>query len=227
MRKTIGLIALLLSACGGGESTPDAEIPAPQPQQTSNVVLMGDSITQFWTQGIPGYPAAEPTIQEHVPGAINVGISGQTSDQMLARFDADVLSRRPDVVVILAGTNDVHLEVGATVDSIATMAERAAASGARVVLGTVPPSALWTARFTVLTEADTDSTIRNWNTQLKLLANAYGYQIADYHTAMLNPDGTPNLSLFMADEVHPDSDGYAVMWSVLRPVLVRLNVAVR
>jgi lysophospholipase L1-like esterase len=224
-RRTIAALVLsaFLTACGGGDASSEIA-EAPEPPSNATVVLMGDSITQFWTQGIPGYPAAEPTIQEHIPGAINVGISGQTSDQMLARFDADVLSRHPDVVVILAGTNDVHLKAGATIDSIATMAERAAASGARVVLGTVPPSALWTARFTVLTEADTDSTIRNWNAQLKLLASAYGYQIADYHTAMLNSDGTPNLSLFMADEVHPNSAGYAAMWSVLRPVLYRLNV---
>jgi len=37
---------------------------------------------------------------------INAGIGGNTTAEMLARLDRDCLSHRPDLVILLAGTND-------------------------------------------------------------------------------------------------------------------------
>jgi lysophospholipase L1-like esterase len=51
------------------------------------------------------------------------------------------------------------------------------------------------------------------------LVSANGYVVADYYSAVLNSDGSSNQSLFISDHIHPNADGYAVMWSVLRPVL--------
>ena len=59
---------------------------------------------------------------------------------MQQRFAADVLAKKPDVVVILGGTNDLRLQQDPTTYSIDEMA---AAAGVRVVIGTVPPSELW------------------------------------------------------------------------------------
>ena len=38
---------------------------------------------------------------------INAGISGHTSAQGLARIDADVIAKKPDLVVVMFGMNDV------------------------------------------------------------------------------------------------------------------------
>ncbi len=66
------------------------------------VVFMGDSITDSWK------------LAEYFPGKpyINRGISGQTTQQMLIRFRADVIDLKPKVVVILAGTNDIAGNTG-------------------------------------------------------------------------------------------------------------------
>ncbi|MBN8526974.1 MAG: hypothetical protein J0M02_16695, partial [Planctomycetes bacterium] len=37
---------------------------------------------------------------------INAGIGGNTTTEMLARLQRDVLAHRPDLVVLMAGTND-------------------------------------------------------------------------------------------------------------------------
>jgi lysophospholipase L1-like esterase len=64
------------------------------------VVFFGDSITDNWSKaGYGGFFPGKPYV--------NRGIGGQTTSQMLVRFRADVLALDPDVVVILAGTNDV------------------------------------------------------------------------------------------------------------------------
>src|ERR1051326_5854277 len=79
----------------------DAALPAPAPKE-HRVVFMGDSITDGWklAQYFPGKPY------------VNRGISGQTTPQMLIRFRPDVVNLKPEVVVILAGTNDIAGNTG-------------------------------------------------------------------------------------------------------------------
>lgn len=218
------LLVFLLCGCGGGTggATTTQVLPL-QSAVAGPVVFIGDSITQFWQDGAPPtYPTAVPTLDERLPGVVDVGVSGQTTAQMLARFQTDVLAQHPSVVVILGGSTDLRVTPDATIDSISAMAEQAAAAGAEVILGTVPPSALWTAS-TFLTQEQTLPAIQQWNSQLKTLAAAYGYKVADYYAVMVNPDGTENTSLFIADAIHPDSAGYAVMWSVVNVCIGESN----
>lgn len=211
----------LLSACGGGSSDPSSsttEVPQEIPLASGPVVaFMGDSITQYWGGGAPAYPTIPITAL--VPGAIDAGIAGQTTDQMQQRFASDVLSKKPDIVVILGGTNDLRLEESPSIDNIAAMASAAAAAGIRVVIGTVPPSELWLGS-TFLTQAQTGPVIRQFNLQLSELAASQGYALADYWSPMVDQNGSPYENLFLSDHIHPNADGYAVMWAVLRPVLV-------
>ena len=69
------------------------------------VVFMGDSITDGWSN---------PEFGGFFPGKpyVNRGISGQTTPQMLVRFRPDVIDLDPQVVVILAGTNDIAGNTG-------------------------------------------------------------------------------------------------------------------
>jgi hypothetical protein len=83
---------LILGGCGGGmveTSSAPASAPPAQVKAVSNLAaFMGDSITQLWN--VPAYDQ-NPTL--------NLGISGQTTVQMLARF-GDVMSSGAGVVVI-------------------------------------------------------------------------------------------------------------------------------
>ena len=102
------------------------------------VVFMGDSITDGWSN--PEFGGYFPENR-----MFNRGISGQTTPQMLVRFRPDVIDLDPQVVVILAGTNDIAGNTGPmtleqTEGNIATMTELARAHGVRVVLSSVMPS---------------------------------------------------------------------------------------
>ena len=89
----------------------------------ARVVLMGDSITESWSDaGVGGFFPGRPYV--------NRGISGQTTAQMLVRFRPDVIALKPEAVVILAGTNDIAGNTGVTPlpaveDNLASMAELA------------------------------------------------------------------------------------------------------
>ena len=39
---------------------------------------------------------------------VNQGVNGERSDQILARFERDVIDHRPSAVVVIAGVNDVY-----------------------------------------------------------------------------------------------------------------------
>ncbi|MGA8940420.1 MAG: GDSL-type esterase/lipase family protein, partial [Acidobacteriaceae bacterium] len=113
----------------------DAALPASEP---GRVVFYGDSITDAWVQNggkfFPGKPY------------VNRGISGQTTPQMLVRFRQDVVDLHPEVVVILAGTNDVAGNTGPSTqgmieDNFKGMVEIARANGIRVILASTTPAA--------------------------------------------------------------------------------------
>jgi hypothetical protein len=111
------------------------------------VVFLGDSITINWSA-----PWAGTTFTSH-PTWINEGVTGQNSNQLPARFEADVVKLHPEMVAILTGTNDVYpgwlgpcitSEVPAvfqnkinTCENIQTMVEQARAAGIVATLYTL------------------------------------------------------------------------------------------
>ena len=68
------------------------------------VVFYGDSITDNWGRRHGKFFPDQPWI--------NRGIGGQTTPQMLVRFQQDVVQLHPGAVVILAGINDIAGNTG-------------------------------------------------------------------------------------------------------------------
>jgi lysophospholipase L1-like esterase len=166
------------------------------------VVYLGDSITEGWKN-------ADPTFFND--GVLDRGISGQTTAQMLLRLRSDVLELHPQVVHIMAGTNDVAGNTGATSlaqieGNIASMAELARAHGIRVVLASIPPAA----RFPWQPALRPAVHIQALNAWLKAYAQREGFVYADYYSALANAEGALPSS-FSEDGVHPNAAGYAVM----------------
>jgi lysophospholipase L1-like esterase len=78
-------------------------------------------------------------------GYLARGISGQTTAQMLERFDRDVIEVKPNVVVIFGGTNDIAggdppYDDAPIRANLRPMTERAQGYGIRVVLASLLPA---------------------------------------------------------------------------------------
>ena len=104
----------------------------------ARVVCLGDSITHR------GYPEALAELL-HVTVA-DAGVDGDASRAGAARVATDVLPRKPDVVVILFGTNDLRIDAAKVyaapeqyAANLRRIVEQCRAAGARPVLCTVPP----------------------------------------------------------------------------------------
>jgi len=163
------------------------------------VVFMGDSITEFWSKS------------QWNSAHINRGISGQTTPQMLLRFRQDVIDLHPNLVVILAGTNDVAGNTGPATNemiagNIASMVQLAKANGIKVVLASVLPAS----GFYWNPEAKPAQQIIELNEQIKMVAKRYDCVYLDYFSAMVNSDSGLKRE-FSDDGVHPNEMGYVVM----------------
>lgn len=175
------------------------------------VVFIGDSITM--------------RLMKRCKGASfeSAAVSGQTSVQMLARFQSDVLDRHPATVVINAGTNDILRTRSPNTDSIARMAQIATEAGARVIIGLVPPNEDWKPPNLINDPVAGRAEIRRFNESLRAIAERGGYQIADYYTAFTLADGSQNPELF-DDGTHQTKEGVRVQCAVVQAALQKLTV---
>ena len=179
------------------------------------VVFMGDSITEEWSNLYPDYFVTK--------GYINRGIGGQTTPQMLIRFKPDVIDLDPDIVVILAGTNDIAGNTGPSnvkmiTDNIFSMAELARAHQIKVVLSSILPvfEYEWAKEI-----KDVPATIDSVNDELKKYVNDHGLVYLDYFSSMVDERKGLNKD-YTYDGVHPNQDGYILMSSLAQKVLSRL-----
>ena len=179
------------------------------------VVFMGDSITEEWSNLYPDYFDTK--------GYINRGIGGQTTPQMLIRFKPDVIDLEPDIVVILAGTNDIAGNTGPSnvkmiTDNIFSMAELARAHQIKVVLSSILPvfEYEWAKEI-----KDVPATIDSVNDELKKYVNDHGLVYLDYFSPMVDQRKGLNKD-YTYDGVHPNQDGYILMSSLAQKVLSRL-----
>jgi lysophospholipase L1-like esterase len=185
---------------------------APKRTGERRVVFFGDSITDNWSKaGYGGFFPGRPYI--------NRGIGGQTTAQMLLRFQPDVITLQPDAVVILAGTNDIAGNAGpvtveAVEQNLATMSELAKLHGIRVVLASILPVSDdkrdAEGRPLLRTQDRPLAKIRALNAWMQDYARRNGHVYLDYYSAAADVNGLlkPDLN---DDGLHPNAAGYAVM----------------
>lgn len=103
MRPAARLFSLAIDLAGAGPAVDGLCIAAGQ-----QVAAIGDSITESG-----GYLRAIDAVFDQqyadlgLPQIVNVGVSGQKAEDMVQRFDRDVVRGRPAWATISAGINDV------------------------------------------------------------------------------------------------------------------------
>ena len=178
-----------------------------RPKTNKRIVLMGNSITEGWTNFYPEYFENKDLI--------NRGISGQTTPQMLIRFKPDVIDLNPDIVVILAGINDIAENTGPSsikmiTDNITSMAKLAKSHNINVILSSILPAY----DFPWRPKINPHYKILKINETLQEYAIKNGHVYLDYFSNL--HDGNNGLiKKYGIDPVHPNKDGYIVMSKLL------------
>jgi lysophospholipase L1-like esterase len=175
------------------------------PLQTGKyrVVFIGDSITDNWAKDTTAF----------FPGNdyIGRGISGQTTPQMLLRFQQDVIALKPAVVVINGGTNDIAGNTGPSTlqmieDNLRSMTELANNNKIKVVLASVTPAYDYPWK-PGQKPADKIIALNAW---MKEYCSHGNCVFADYFSAMSDERMGMREGLSL-DGVHPTPSGYAIM----------------
>lgn len=133
----------------------------------------------------------------------NAGVSGNTSAQILARV-GDVIAMKPQIVTVLAGTNDLTGSVtfatwSANIKAIATQLRD---KSVRVILCTIPPRGNTTYLANQLV----------WNRWLRAYAQQNNYDLLDFFGLLVDPaTGMFAAGNDCGDGVHPSQAAHIKM----------------
>ena len=163
------LLALLLSACGGGD---------PLPSQPKSITLIGDSVIEIHDWSID------------LHGATNLGVSGQTTEQIAARMP-QALASKPGIVVLNGGINDMGKNLYSAEHQKRAALDAMAAGATVVIIGIYAPPA-WRQWYV--------DKVASWNTEMIAFSveNRITYiDNAGHMAGLLGPD-----------QVHPNAQWY-------------------
>jgi lysophospholipase L1-like esterase len=183
----------------------------------NRVVFIGDSITDYWK------------LADYFPGKthinINRGIDGQTTPQMLVRFQQDVIDLRPKVVIVLAGTNDIAGVTGPARNedieaNYVSMAELAKAHGIRMVFASLLPVNNYTEDAKESFALRPHERILALNAWLKDYCTKHRLPYLDYFSAMVDDKGMLRKDL-TDDGLHPNAAGYKIMAPLVQKAIAK------
>lgn len=213
------LLSLVLSSCISAvlplfaADAPKSAIPVVSGQK---IAFLGDSITAGGAKpgGYCQLVLAGLKKEGIEVEGIFAGISGHKSNQMLARLDKDVLSKKPDWMTLSCGVNDVwHGAKGVNLEdyqkNITAIVDQAQAAGVKVMILT----------STMIKEDQTNELNQKllaYNAFLKQLATEKGCLFADLNTAMQEalktfPEDAPAGKRLTRDGVHMNAEGNIMM----------------
>ncbi len=195
-----------------------------------SVVLFGDSITQNngGSSAATAYYAANGyfTWANALLGApftrlYNAGIGGDTTEDMLARIQDDVIAYDPGYCMFLGGTNDVNTMADSIVNITGRLEEIytiLAAAGVRTITSLIPPS-----DYFIGAKHDVWIGVNAW-----IAANAprYGAILADMSTPILDvTTGYPYAGWTDGSHPYPKAAFYMgqALAAAIRPYIVILD----
>ncbi|MDI3481620.1 MAG: acyl-CoA thioesterase [Tepidanaerobacteraceae bacterium] len=164
-------------------------------------VALGDSITQ-------GYPYGMEASWVHILktekgfNIVNKGINGDTLEGMLQRFEKDVISLLPGIVIIMGGTNDAFngYSLSSMEYNIRQMVKLSKGSKIVSVIGIPIP----------VDEPAVEMKLQKFRKFLRDFCADENIAVIDFYRAMVDEFGKIKKKLDF-DGVHPNREGYRVM----------------
>ena len=137
---------------------------------------------------------------------VNEGVPGDMAHQEgVLRFRSTMVRHRPDIVLLMMGSNDILVPNGVelAIQGLTTIIAQAKSAefSARVVLATIPPQ-----RANVPPIRPFPQLVPVVNERIRALAKTENIPLADVYDAMKD-----NLSLIGEDNLHPTPQGFEVI----------------
>jgi len=210
--KHLSVVLAALSAVGSAFATPILK-------NGDTLAFLGDSITQFGQapnnhSGYVNLIVRALEAEGVCVKPVKAGISGHKSNDMLARLDRDVLSKKPQVMTLSCGVNDVwHQDHGRGVmiedykKNITAILDKCAASNCTVVILT----ATMFERGKELEKETHNVKLAPYNAFLREEAKRRGLPLADLNQAMWDGHRADPKVVYTRDGVHMAPAGDRLM----------------
>lgn len=193
------------------------------------IVCLGDSVTgvYYHTGGKRAYPEMlEIAIKQAIPKAnvtvINAGISGHTTQNGLERLERDVLSKKPDLVTVSFGLNDMtRIPEDQFRKNLETIVARCREIKADVVLCT--PNAV------INTGGRPTEKLERYCEVIRATARDLKLAVCDQYRAgdAQRRQDAWAWRLTLSDEIHPNMDGHKLMAEELCRTITGKSVSLK
>lgn len=223
---------LLFGLVSCGLLVTSARAAEDQAGQAQRIVFLGDSITQAGAEPGGYVSLVREVIEKHHPDAkteiLGAGISGNRVPDLEKRLESDVLSKKPTLVVIYIGINDVWHSLqnrGTPQDEyeqgLKRIIERIQAAGGRVILATPSVIGEKTDGSNQL-----DAMVTDYSDISRRVAQQTGSQLLDLRKAFLahlekhNPENKAE-GILTTDGVHLNEAGNQFVAKLMVSALAR------
>ena len=207
------------------------------------IVALGDSITRGARPAKGAIPAVLPeetfcallekdlSAQGHKTKVINAGVPSNRTDQGVIRLKADVLEHRPNIVLIMYGTNDSCYDEGKTEPrlpletyekNLTAMIASIRAAGGKPILMTPPPlkDGWGFARNTIYVQRGANGAILPYVEACRRIAAAEKIPLID-NFKIWTEQGSPYIKSLLPDGCHPNAAGHKVLAETILPVILK------
>ena len=208
----------------------------PPKLSATRFVAFGDSLTAGWVSSAAGarpepmssYPyLLERDLQSRYVTqtiqVVNAGAPGEEAADATARFRSVIGSQRPEVVLLMEGTNDLDVVAGGgadvAADALRSMVRYAQDAGADVFLMTIPPQL----------HTGAADLVASFNATIRAIAVRRRAVLVDVHDVLLRGacSGGGTTPCIGADGLHPTAEGYRLVAEELsRVILDRYDVEI-
>ncbi len=178
------------------------------------IVFLGDSLVQGWNE--------QPHWKEHYAklGAVNFGVGGDGTAQLLYRIDKGILDGlNPKVVVLSVGVNNVWPSFDAA-DTVKGIQAVVAAIQRKAPNSKVLLVSNW--HFFDKGDGGTRRRVDSINAALKEFADGRKVRLLAVGEALLKADRELEMKFYVGDKIHLTAEGYRVWAETMDPVLAEM-----
>jgi lysophospholipase L1-like esterase len=216
----ITMVSAILTTSVGAKSSPHQKPGIPQVnarllagKKPVRIVCFGDSVTGLYyhTGGRRSYTdllkiALRRLCRSADITTINAGISGHTTRDALKRIDTDVLAKKPSLVTVMFGLNDMtRIPLDEYRANLSTIVEKVRAGGAEVMLCT--PNSV------ITTTSRPSAKLVQYCEVVRKVAREKNVALCDCYQAYeaVRIQDALAWRLLMSDEIHPNCDGHKLI----------------
>lgn len=223
MKKWTLILCLTAVLCGSFLAFPLSAQEQAQAKQPVDVLMVGDSITDFWDNEGRGLEVYQKYFSNDKRTTMNIGVSGDITDQTMTRLENPKLNAiAPKMIMLMIGTNNMDRGPATTADYTV--------NGIRTIIARLremfPDAKILLLAVFPRSQPETSPVpgkqyrvrIAAVNAMLPALADGKHVFFKDINRIFLNEDDTLKIEL-MPDQLHPNTAGYYLWAKEVEPIV--------